>query len=243
MASGGVGLYVKDNLSYSILEQKSTRAFQALWIEIHLPTKKNIICGVIYRQHNSPNIFLDYFNEVLDKMTSRNLPTYILGDFNINLLKSETCDFAHEFLTLLQSCFFIPTIDKPTRVYNNSATLIDNIFVNNPESVVLSGNVISDISDHFTQFCIASSVKPFFQSKKKKVRNYSTFSETSFNEAIQTDLIIRNNREIDQEFSCFYRKLNKLIDKHAPLKTISKRKNKQFSKPWITRGLKKIYQN
>ena len=110
---GGVGLYIKDNLKYSILEQKSTCVFQALWIEIHLPNKKNIICRIVYRQHNSPESFLEYFNEALDKFTLRNRPTYILGDFNINLLNSETCDFAHEFLTSLQSYFFTPTIDKP----------------------------------------------------------------------------------------------------------------------------------
>jgi len=239
LASGGVCLYIKDNLNYSILEQKSTQAFQALWVEIHFSQKKNIICSIVYRQHNSPESFLEYFNEALDKFTSRNLPTYILGDFNINLLNSETCDFAHEFLTSLQSYFFTPTIDKPTRVYNTSATLIDNILVNIPENVVYSGNVVSDISDHFTQFCITSSVKPCIRPVKRKIRDYSKFSSSNFNEVIQTSLAIRNDRDIDQEFSCFFRKLNKLIDKHAPLKRISKRKNKQFSKPWITRGLKK----
>ena len=163
LASEGVCLYIKDNLKYSILEQKSTSAFQALWIEIHFTKKKNIICGIVYRQHNSPESFLEYFNEALDKFTSRNLPTYILGDFNINLLNSETCDFAYEFLTSLQSYFFTPTIDKPTRVYNTSATLIDNIFLNNPGNVTCSGNAITAVSDHFTQFCITSSIKPYFQ--------------------------------------------------------------------------------
>ena len=119
---------------------------------------------------------------------------------------------------------FSPTIDKPTRFYNNSATLIDNIFVNNPENVVYSGNVVSDISDHFTQFCIASSVKPGFKSFERKIRNYSKFSEIRFQLDMQTNLIIGNDREIDQEFSCFYRKLNKLINKHAPLKVRIKNK-------------------
>ena len=151
----------------------------------------------------------------------------------------KTCDFAYEFLTSLQSYFFAPTIDKPTRVYNTSATLIDNIFLNNPGNITCSGNVITDVSDHFTQFCITSSIKPYFQPKKAKIRDYTTFSSSSFNEAIQTSIVIGVDRDIDREFSCFYRKLNKLIDKHAPMKTISKRKNKQFSKPWITRGIKK----
>ena len=51
----------------------------------------------------------------------------------------------------------LPTIDKPTRIYRDSATLIDNIFVNNFDDLVLSGNVITDLSDHFSQFCIMHS--------------------------------------------------------------------------------------
>ena len=51
----------------------------------------------------------------------------------------------------LQSYFFTPTIDKPTRVYNNSATIIDNIFTNNPEELK-SGNIVSDIVIIFQSF-------------------------------------------------------------------------------------------
>ena len=50
----------------------------------------------------------------------------------------------------LQSCYLIPTVVKPTRVGSTSATLIDNIFVNTPEKVLVSGNIISDISDQFS---------------------------------------------------------------------------------------------
>ena len=79
-----------------------------------------------------------------------------MSDFN--LLKCETCEYSQEFL-LLQSCYRIPTIDKPlTRVRQRSASLIDNIFVNNPDQVKVSGNIISDISDYYSQFCIIKSV-------------------------------------------------------------------------------------
>ena len=81
-----------------------------------------------------------------------------MGDFNIDLLKSQVCHFAQNFLLTLQSYTFTPTIDKPTRIHRNSATLIDNIFVNNIENSFLSGNILSDISDHFSQFCIIQSV-------------------------------------------------------------------------------------
>ena len=47
------------------------------------------------------------------------------------------------------------------------------------------------------------------------------------------------NGSIYKSFSSFYNKLNKLINKQAPFKILSKRNAKQFSKPWITKGLRK----
>ena len=59
-----------------------------------------------------------------------NKSVYIMGDFNINLLHAESSRYAQEFLLSLQSFSFTPTIDKPIRVHNSSATLIDNILTN-----------------------------------------------------------------------------------------------------------------
>ena len=104
-----------------------------------------------------------------------NKPIYIMGDFNIDLLKSQVCHFAQNFLLTLQSYTFAPTIDKPTRIHRNSATLIDNIFVNNFENSFLSGNIRSDISDHFSQFCIIQSVIESEQFPIRKVQDFSFF--------------------------------------------------------------------
>ena len=64
-----------------------------------------------------------------------------MGDFNINLLHVETSRYAYDFLLSLQSFLFIPTIDKPTSVYSNSATLIDNILTNKVDVKITSGNI------------------------------------------------------------------------------------------------------
>ena len=52
-----------------------------------------------------------------------------MGDFNVNLLHAESSRYAQQFLLSLQSFSFTPTIDKPIRVHNCSATLIDNELV------------------------------------------------------------------------------------------------------------------
>ena len=158
------------------------RLFQALWIEISFVKKKNVICSVMYRQHNSPDHFQSHFEDTIEKLISTGKQLYIIGDFNIDLLKFETTRYSHDFLVALQNCYLTPTIDKPTRIRNNSATLIDNIFVNNPKQVQFSGNLITDLSDHFAQFCIMKSVreKPTnFQNTK--VRDYSQFTADRFN--------------------------------------------------------------
>ena len=159
----------------------------------------------------------------------------------MDLLRSETCKFAHNFLLSLQSFGLVPTIDKPTRVHRNSATLINNIFINEMNDEVISGNVVSDISDHL--FCIVTSYRQKVKRlKHHKIRDFSCFSENAFNNDLQEvsseQLSLNESPNVDKYFSMFYNKVNKVINKHAPLK-VSSRKAKQLLKPWITKGLLK----
>ena len=64
------------------------------------------------------------------------------------------------YLNSLQSCFLalIPSIDKPAQVRSSSATLkIIFLLILEPDNITACGNIISDISDHFSQFCILKS--------------------------------------------------------------------------------------
>ena len=47
-------MYINNCLKFKVLERTSKEAFQTLWIEIESPKSKNIVCEVIYRQHNHP---------------------------------------------------------------------------------------------------------------------------------------------------------------------------------------------
>ena len=98
-------------------------------------------------------------NSTLRSVVSGDKDVYVMGDFNIDLLKCESSQISQDFLLSLQSCYLTPTVDKPTRVHRSSATLI----VNNPDQLLASGNIISDISDHFSQFCITTSAKDKLQ--------------------------------------------------------------------------------
>ena len=153
---------------------------------------------------------------------------------------------SQSLLLSLRSVNLIPTIDKPTRVHNNSATLIDHIFVNILEDDFVSGNIISDISDHYSQFCIFHSRKPATSRKnsrnrKPRIHDYSNFSDANFLEdlsQLDLDRLLTSKDDPNQSFSIFYSKVNTIVNKHAPLKRISNRRAKQSSKPWVTKAIR-----
>ena len=87
----------------------------------------------------------------------------------------------------------MPTIDKPTRVYNNSNTLIDNILTNKVDVEITSGNIISHISDHFSQFCISHNFIQRPKPVKQKRRNFSGYSKSKFNSELSNAFASQTN--------------------------------------------------
>ena len=123
--------------------------------------------------------------------------------------------------------------------------LIDSIFVNNFDKLLARGNIISDISDHFSQFCSTTSARDKEQQiKSVKMRDYSRFSADSFAKdllEVDCDRVIANGANCpDKLFSTFYNKYNKIVNKHAPFKGMPNRKAKQLSKSWIPTAIKAL---
>ena len=109
--------------------------------------------------------------------------------------------------------------------------------------MIACGNLITDLSDHFAQFCILKSMKAKTWVKKSEMRDFSHFSSDRLNADLSdvdwSALFANESNDVNSIFSSFYNKFNKLVNKHATIKTISNRKAKQFSRPWITKSLQK----
>ena len=45
--------------------------------------------------------------------------------------------------------------------------------------------------------------------------------------------------DVNHSFEQFLKKINNILDKHAPLKYMSRKQQKNISKPWITKGILK----
>ena len=116
-----------------------------------MPNSTNIIARSIYKH---PALSLDEFNlsfiePFLLKVSKENKQLFLLGDFNINLLNMSTDPKVSSFLSNLGSHLILPNILLPTRITDNSMTLIDNIFL---LFLVLKASPVI----YYTQFLIIS---------------------------------------------------------------------------------------
>ena len=100
---------------------------------------------MIYRQHNTPELIQTYFENAMDKFSAlrSNKPIYVMGDFNINLLKVLTCKYN---CPVKNELIFTPTE-------------IPNIFSKHLSSVgeKLASKMLSS-SKHFSQYPNSSNV-------------------------------------------------------------------------------------
>ena len=229
----GALLYINKKHSYKTrpdLVIYKPKKLESIFVEVILPKKSNLIVGCIYK-HPCMDIctFNDhYLNPLLDNLSKEtNITFVLLGDFSIDLLNFDTSEYVSTFLEDLARNSLQPQILLPTRISNNSKTLIDDIFCNIPNTMVksgMSGNISSSISDHLPQLFIL----PEFFSKSPPTK-YGIISHDweKFN----------NQLFLQETFENYLNTVNTLINSHAPLKKLNKKQRKFQQKPWVTKGI------
>ena len=109
-------------------------SIESCFVEIPKGTaamNSDVIVGIIYRSSGrSVDIFSVQLNSMLQRMSGENKTLYLMGDFNMNLLNFENHHPTNNFLETLYSYSLTPLITKLTRITENTAKLLDNIFTN-----------------------------------------------------------------------------------------------------------------
>ena len=198
----------------------------------HSIVNDTIICS-IYRP---PRGGLKEFVTKLILENVHNYPTYIFGDFNIDLgRKSENSEM------LLNTGFsygFFPIIDKPTRVHNLSKTIIDNIFTNSYNAISDHYILVSDISDHYALLITTETMehKGTDITLKRKInrKNIDTFIQTVKSYKYVDILKMRSSSEA---YNCFHNILIDTYEKSFPFVKPSTTYKDRLS--WVDAELKK----
>ena len=217
--------------------------FESCFIELEQENSKNIIIGIIYRAHTAIDDFITDFTPILNKMSAENKINYLMGDFNIDLLKDDIHRPTHDYLNLVYSHSLIPTIYKPTRITEHSATIIDHILTNN-HNVKNSNILVTDVSDHLPTILIAhhgksnipkQSTNYYFKRNHNK-DNIERMKDKLSDINWQREL---NNQDANEDYQKFTSIFNEVYNDCIPLKKYKNNNRKEPKFPWISKGIVK----
>ncbi|XP_071950001.1 uncharacterized protein [Antedon mediterranea] len=218
---GGINIFINNKCHYKIRDDLTPLTYfcESQFIEVKTG-KEDIIIGTIYRPHDiSIPFFTQNFELLIKNLTKENNKIFLLGDFNIDLLKFESDNNINDFVHCLFNNSLISLIHRPTRITEHSATLIDNIFTNDLESSV-SGIIINDATDHLPVFNISSN-KP----NKRVINTNLKFRNTSEHNILnfRNDLSIFpwndvvSTQDTNLAYDTFINNFTTLYNKHFPL--------------------------
>ena len=204
--------------------------------------------GNVYRSPAlHPDKFNDLFNKVLQKLHKDfSKHVCIVGDFNEDLIKHDQNTSYQNLVDNAASHGFLQIVSRPTRVTENSATLIDHVYTNNLNSTHSCNILTVDVSDHlatFTKLALESSslnIERHTLNKKENVK-HRVFNEAN-NETFKAKIQEESwddafDDTLDANTLCekFLGKYNAHYDAAYPLKSksIRRRNERKNSKPWI----------
>ena len=162
-----------------------------------------------------------------------------MGDFNINLLNNETHHGTSSFLEIMFSNSYLPSINRPTRVTETSATLIDNIFSNviDYNNSPINGILYTDISDHFPVFricCKQTTINKTPPQYRRKI-NSKTLGDLKRKLLVCDWRLVISNSDPNHAMALFLHDFKQHYNSAIPINTASS--TYKLRKPWLTEGL------
>ena len=117
---------------------------EAVWLEISISESTPILVGFCYRNPASRVDWIHTFTAMIDNVLFESKQIILLGDFNVDLQKSNL-----QWTNNLDTYNLHQLIKLPTTVTQNSATLIDHIYVSETRHAIETCVPMSRISDHY----------------------------------------------------------------------------------------------
>ena len=249
-AVGGIALLIKKSLSSKprhdlYLSSSTNYKFENVWFEILKCGSKYIVGGIYRHPNQSVSDFCSLLEPKLCKLSKGKTPAFIAGDINVDLVKVDSNMVVASYLNNVLVYNFLPTVLLPTRITENSATIIDHIYYfegNNfkHDFKLYSGNFYSDITDHLPIFTVLT--KPHVPENindRPLIRLHSPKNNAAFQHdlaAVDWTNILYNNSNVNDCYRLFITKLQQLYDLHFVLVRQSRKAFKD--KKWMTRGIK-----
>ena len=148
---GGVGLYIKSNYSFSLIDSLNNlvlKKLELLAVKIELGEKYVNVISTYRPPNSSLSDTMEDLDKIFEKIGHHN--TIISGDFNICLDKQDSIQ--KKFLGKIFENNFEQIVESSTRYTSTSSSCIDNIITNITEAK--AHVTFHSLSDHQVILCL-----------------------------------------------------------------------------------------
>ena len=230
---GGVLMYINEDIPYNHRYDLQHEYVEAIWIEIIFPKSKPYLIATVYRPPNSLIEWYEHFETMTENAYNEGKEMIIMGDFNIDLLKPDSVPT--RWSRLIDAYNTTQLIQEPTRIQGDSETLIDHMYVTNPEHVRTSKVPKIDISDHFPTCMIHLHNGALRKNHHTtiKYRSYKQFEDASFLDDLKHAPwnIIETFDNPNDALDAWTYLFMDVVNQHAPIK---QRRVKRATQPeWL----------
>ena len=183
--------------------------------------------------------FHSKFDDLLSKLSNKKVDVYVFLDSNINLFNLDVNNQATTYMANISNSGFLLTNFRATRIQNDSPSLIDHILTNCKATVMTSGTIVDDLSDHFMTFFQPNLTRLKTKPKCMKKRLYTTAKLDDFKRDLQSInwKPVTDMTDVDTCYDQFWQIYSKLHDHHFPLTTTKFNKNIHRISDFMTTGL------
>lgn len=235
----GIAVYIHNSIKKQVTRRHELEPdnIEVIWLEVKSNLSSPILIGFLYRNPAVNDVWINDFENMMDSVSMTRQDIYILGDFNIDLMKMKKRQW-HSVKSLYG---LTQMVKKPTRTTRNSTTLIDHIYTSNCQSVNNVSILDVGISDHCVIRCnIRVSVKKSTNNGHTHIlyRSFKHFDKELFLRDIRCTPFqnVFSFTDPEKAMSWWINVFTNILDKHAPIK--KKRVRKSSIPPWLNNDIK-----
>ena len=238
----GIAVYIHNSIIKHVKRRidLETGPIECIWLEFKKGQGHVEIIGNIYRNPKSdPSFWIDNFINLMDVIDANNKNVTILGDFNLDLTRSQT-SWNLKWTTTTALFNLMQLVKECTRITPTSSTLIDHIYTNNT-------NMIRDVevigfgrSDHKSILCTLS-----YKISKPKKDGHTSVEYRCLKHFVESDFfldlhnapfhLVYNINDASLSLDHFLNVFYTIVDRHAPLR--QQRVKHQTLPPWMTQEI------
>ena len=245
-------LLVREGLDVHIHEELMHEDISVIWTNLKCSNRRSWKIGGVYREHqlllkNKPNptlaegAQLSRWRKILAgwKLAARNSPCVLIGDTNIDYLRWQSPDQAHQKLVDLtkeeiETLGFTQVIKNHTRSWRGQAdSLVDQCWLNHPEKLISHWNLTRGSSDHNQIGVVLRTKDKISAGQEILKRTWKNFDTDRYKLKVKNIdwSSLYNCKDINTANTIFEDKLGKILNEEAPWKCIQTRRN---YRNWVT---------